>query len=89
MYSSSIPWKNTPTKSPEFRHAAGQRYWDGKALAQAELETRLVTLGRQNPETELHLHADKSARYELVAELMTSASRAGLQRIGFITQASQ
>jgi biopolymer transport protein ExbD len=68
--------------------AAGQRYWDGEAMAQTELENRLVTLGRQNPETELHLHADKSARYELVAELMTSASRAGLQRIGFITQAT-
>lgn len=69
--------------------AAGQRYWDGEAMALAELEIRLEVLGRQNPETELHLHADKSARYELVAELMTSASRAGLQRIGFITQASQ
>jgi biopolymer transport protein ExbD len=68
--------------------AAGQRYWDGEAASKDGIETRLRELARNRPETELHLHADKSARYELVAELMTSASRAGLQRIGFITQAA-
>lgn len=67
--------------------AAGQRYWDGQAISEAEVTTRLNELGRTRPETELHLHADKSARYESIAELMSSASRAGLQRIGFVTQA--
>jgi biopolymer transport protein ExbD len=66
--------------------ADGQRYWDGHAVTLDDIEARLAELGRQHPETELHLYADKAARYEVVAELMSSASRAGLQRIGFVTQ---
>jgi biopolymer transport protein ExbD len=66
--------------------ADGQRYWDGQPISRTEIEARLAELGRRHPETELHLYADKAARYETVAELMSSASRAGLQRIGFVTQ---
>ena len=66
--------------------ADGQHYWDGSALSTEEIEVRLAQLGRQHPETELHLFADKAARYEAVAELMAHASRSGLQRIGFVTQ---
>lgn len=66
--------------------AAGQRYWDGAPVDAGAVDARLTQLGRSHPETGIHLHADKSARYELVAEVMTAASRAGLARIGFITQ---
>ena len=37
------------------------------------------------PQPELHLRADRAARYEFVAQLMSAAQRAGLQRIGFVT----
>ncbi len=67
--------------------ADGQRYWDGQAASTDEFEAQLVELGQKRPETELHLHADKLVRYEVIAEIMASASRAGLQRIGFITKA--
>jgi biopolymer transport protein ExbD len=35
---------------------------------------------------ELHLKADRATRYETVAETMSAARRAGLTRIGFVTQ---
>lgn len=66
--------------------ADDRHYWDGQVVSMAEIEARMAELGRQHPETELHLYVDKKIRYEVVAELMSSASRAGLQRIGFITQ---
>jgi hypothetical protein len=35
---------------------------------------------------EMHLKADRSTRYETVAETMSAARRAGLTKIGFVTQ---
>ena len=35
---------------------------------------------------ELHLKADRGTRYESVAETMSAARRAGLSKIGFVTQ---
>ena len=35
---------------------------------------------------EMHLRADRSTRYEAVAETMSAARRAGLSKIGFVTQ---
>jgi biopolymer transport protein ExbD len=86
-----LPRANSQQKSPAPKveiaiDANGQLYWDGAPVVAAAVDTRLGQLGRTHPETEIHLHADKSARYELVAEVMTAASRAGLARIGFITQ---
>ncbi len=66
--------------------AAGVLYWDGDTLDNKDLESRFAQLANLRPDTEVHLYADKSTRYEIVAEVMASASRAGLTHIGFITQ---
>ena len=34
----------------------------------------------------MHLKADRTTRYEAVAETMSAARRAGLTKIGFVTQ---
>ncbi len=64
----------------------GHYFWNGEVLSQETLEGRFLALGHSKPETEIHLYADKGARYELVAQVMTQASSAGLNRIGFVTQ---
>jgi biopolymer transport protein ExbD len=66
--------------------AQDQLYWDGQRLAAGDLADRLRTLGRERPNTEIHLQADKTAHYERVSEVITSASQAGLGRIGFISR---
>jgi biopolymer transport protein ExbD len=66
--------------------AAGKLYWDGDALDAQALANRFVALANVRPETEIHLYADKSTRYEIIADVMASASRAGLTRLGFVTQ---
>lgn len=66
--------------------AAGRYYWNGEPVDAAALAARFDALGRSKPATEIHLYADKTARYEQVAEAMSQAARAGLGRIGFVTQ---
>jgi biopolymer transport protein ExbD len=65
---------------------AGQLYWNKQPLSKEELLTRLRATGLTAPDTEVHLHADKDTRYELIAEVMAGAARAGLSKIGFVTQ---
>jgi biopolymer transport protein ExbD len=65
--------------------AAGTLYWNGAVVDAKGLQARLKQAARATPQPELHLRADRAARYEFVAELMSAAQRAGVQHIGFIT----
>ena len=49
------------------------------------LEERFRNAVAQDANVELHLKADRVTRYETVAETMSAARRAGLTRIGFVT----
>jgi biopolymer transport protein ExbD len=66
--------------------AMGILYWDGDIFEEKALDTRFTTLAKVRPETEIHLYADTSTRYEVIATVMAAASRAGLTRISFVTQ---
>ena len=60
-------------------------YWNGEALPSRDvLESRLVTAAAQVPQPELHLRPDKGARYEVVAAVMASSQRLGLNKIGIV-----
>ncbi|HEX6591492.1 MAG TPA: biopolymer transporter ExbD [Moraxellaceae bacterium] len=65
---------------------SGQLYWDKQPLSKDEVLARLNETGLKAPDTEVHLHADKDTRYELIAEIMSGAASAGLSKIGFVTQ---
>ncbi len=69
--------------------AEGRFYWDGTSVDRAELSARLLAAGERVPIPELHLHADRSTRYEILAEIMAEAGKAGLGRIGFVSDPSQ
>lgn len=64
----------------------GQLFWNAQPLSKAEIFARLNEQGLKAPDSELHLHADKNTRYELLAEVMAEAASAGLSKIGFVTQ---
>jgi biopolymer transport protein ExbD len=66
--------------------AAGAYYWNESPLADAELGLRLQTAASSDPQPELHIRGERSVRYERVAQVMAAAQRAGLHKIGFITE---
>jgi len=64
----------------------GQLYWNKQPLSKDDVLAKLHETGLRAPDTELHLHADKNTRYELIAEVMSGAAEAGLSKIGFVTK---
>jgi biopolymer transport protein ExbD len=69
--------------------AAGAYYWNEAPVTDADLTTRLTQIAAMEPQPELHLRGDKAVRYERVALAMASAQRAGVRKIGFITEPAQ
>ncbi|MCB1987115.1 MAG: biopolymer transporter ExbD [Burkholderiaceae bacterium] len=65
--------------------ADGTYYWNGQAIDDAELATRLQTEGARDPQPDLHIRGDREVRYERVAQAMAVAQRAGVRKIGFVT----
>jgi biopolymer transport protein ExbD/biopolymer transport protein TolR len=47
---------------------------------------RMAQAAKKNPQTEVQLRADKSVPYGRVAELIGLVQKAGLSRIGFVTE---
>jgi len=65
--------------------AGGAMYWNGTAIGTDALQESLRQAARQVPQPELHLRADRAARYEFVAQTMSAAQQAGIRHIGFVT----
>ena len=66
--------------------ADGVYYWNESPIDEPTLVGRLAEQSAHEPQPELHIRGDKAARYERVAQLMATAQRAGLRKIGFVTE---
>jgi biopolymer transport protein ExbD len=63
----------------------GTIYWDGKPLLdRGALEARLKEVASQPDQPELHLRPNKLATFKYVAEVMASAQRLGVTKIGLV-----
>lgn len=69
--------------------ADGSLFWNGESVVLQQLDSRFRDIVVQVPETELHIRADKLVHYEHVAQAMSIAAKAGMTRIGFITDPSE
>jgi biopolymer transport protein ExbD len=65
--------------------ALGHTSWDARPVQDLELRARLAAAARQTPQPEIRLWADRDARYGRVATLLSMASAAGLEKVGFVT----
>ena len=65
--------------------AAAQIFWNGQAVTDDELKARMASAAALQPQPELHIRADGELAYKRVIGVMSGASRAGLSRIGFVT----
>jgi biopolymer transport protein ExbD len=68
--------------------AAGKLYWNGNAITSAQMRERFTQAAKvadAAEQPEIHLRAERSTRYEVIAQVMGAAQQAGLERIGFVT----
>jgi biopolymer transport protein ExbD len=68
---------------------SGQVLWNGDAVDGPALDARLAAAARLSPQPELQLRADRHAEYQRIAEVMAAAARAGLTRIGFVSEPAE
>ncbi len=67
-------------------NAGGQRYWNGEPVTREEAAARFVKVGKALPQPEVHLRADQTVAYRAVAQTLGDATRAGLTRVGFLSE---
>lgn len=65
--------------------AQGQYFLGKQAISADALQLRLKDEASKDPQPQLFIRGDKRVPYEFVAQAMSSAQRAGMQRIGFVT----
>jgi len=63
----------------------GDLFWNGEKVLHGDLPQRFAAAAALSPQPELHIRADRLTPYENVAKVMSAASKAGLARIGFLT----
>jgi biopolymer transport protein ExbD len=66
--------------------AAGVLYWNGEPITRADAAERFNVEGKKQPQPEIHLRADQSVAYRHVAQTLADASKAGLAKVGFISE---
>jgi biopolymer transport protein ExbD len=81
--------QTTPLKPDKIEFAidaAGVRYWNGQTVTRAQAAERFAAEGRRQPQPEVHLRADQATAYRHVAETLADASKAGLSKVGFVSE---
>ena len=82
----STPTPEKPMTLQVSIDAENQLFIGSDKVDRSSLESKFREAVAQDANVEMHLKADRSTRYESVAEAMSAARRAGLTRIGFVTQ---
>ena len=65
--------------------AQGQIHWNETQVSLEELEQRLSAAAAQQPQPEIHIRGDRAADYEHVMKAMAAVQRAGILKLGFVT----
>jgi biopolymer transport protein TolR len=80
-----------PNDTPRFVSlsvdAGGKVFLNDQPVSDKELGSRLQKAAADSPDTEVQLRADQTVPYGKIVELMGIANKAGLSRIGFVTEA--
>jgi biopolymer transport protein ExbD/biopolymer transport protein TolR len=81
----------TPSSVPRFIALAidadGKLFFGDEPLAREALAQRVTQAAKDNPQLEVQLRADQKVAYGQVAEVIALIQKAGLNRIGFVTEA--
>ena len=70
-------------------NAEGAIFWNNDRIEQKDLGAKMGVAAQQKPQPDLQLRADKSTRYEVIAQVMSAAQTNGLTKIGFVTDSKE
>jgi biopolymer transport protein ExbD len=83
----NIATQTKPEDIPVSIDRDGNVYWrGGRVEDRAKLLELMVEQARLNPQPELHLKADRNARYENVARVLFVIQQSDLQKVSFLTE---
>ena len=67
--------------------AKGATFWfDSRVASDEAMADKLKAVSQQDPQPEIHIRGDGGARYESVGRIIYAAQRAGIAKVGFITE---
>ena len=64
----------------------GNLFWNNQFVDEPQLFARLKEIAVKTPQPEVHIRGDREGRYEFVGRVVYNCQRAGILKIGFITE---
>jgi biopolymer transport protein ExbD len=83
----NIPLQTKPENILISVNRDGEVFWNQEYLGDSEkLVDRLKRRAIEKPQPEVHIRGDMEARYESVGRVVFACQRAGIVKVGFITE---
>src|SRR3954471_13635407 len=64
----------------------GNVFWNNQSVDDTQLFRRMKEIAVREPQPEVHIRGDREGRYEFVGRVVFNCQRAGILKIGFITE---
>jgi len=83
----NVPTQTKPENIVVSVNRDGELFWGLERLPDVEaLVTRLKVISVNEPQPEVHIRGDSDVRYEAVGRVVVACQRAGILKVGFITE---
>ncbi|HMN44469.1 MAG TPA: biopolymer transporter ExbD [Povalibacter sp.] len=83
----NVPTQTKPENISISVNREGQVFWNAALVADnAALLNRMKEVAVIKPQPEVHVRADQRTKYEHVGRVILDAQRAGIMKVGFITE---
>jgi biopolymer transport protein ExbD len=83
----NVPTQTKPENIVVSVNRDGEIFWGIERLPDVEtLVTRLKLVSVKEPQPEVHIRGDSDVRYEAVGRVVVACQRAGILKVGFITE---
>ncbi|WP_211467594.1 ExbD/TolR family protein [Collimonas silvisoli] len=81
------PYKTKPENINLAVNKQGDMFWNEQLVPNTTaLLSKLKEVAVQVPQPELHIRGDQQTKYEYIGKVILTAQRAGIAKIGFITE---
>ena len=83
----NLPTQTKPENIVISVNRDGDVFWNNQPVPdERRLLDRLKEIAVKKPQPEIHIRGDKEGRYEFVGRVVFACQRAGILRVGFITE---